>query len=223
MVIAIIAILAALLLPALVRAKQSAYRAVDLNNLKQFGVALSLVAGDNQDTLPWDNWLSGDIILHTQGWLYALGTNEVGGSQYQVQTGSFWPVLGNGKVYLCPSDNTNAAWFRERGQQITSYVMNGAVGGYDRDIYPCQKLAAFNPAGVVFWECANNTELENQTLFNDGASSPAENTSVRHGTVALYAAFDGSSRTMSLTVWSNKMIEPNMNELWCYPGSPDGR
>jgi prepilin-type N-terminal cleavage/methylation domain-containing protein len=36
-VIAIIAILAALLMPALSKSKQSGYRAVDLNNLKQFG------------------------------------------------------------------------------------------------------------------------------------------------------------------------------------------
>ncbi|MGC9943851.1 MAG: prepilin-type N-terminal cleavage/methylation domain-containing protein, partial [Verrucomicrobiota bacterium] len=34
-VIAIIAILAAMLLPALAKAKQSGYRAVDLNNLKE--------------------------------------------------------------------------------------------------------------------------------------------------------------------------------------------
>jgi len=28
---------------------------------------------------------------------------------------------------------------------------------------------------------------------------------------------------MRLTEWTEKMNEPNANELWCYPGSPDGR
>ncbi len=59
-VIAIIGILAALLLPALSKAKQSGYRVVDLNNLKQFGIAMNLVATDNGDVMPWANWASGE-------------------------------------------------------------------------------------------------------------------------------------------------------------------
>ena len=51
-VIAIIAILAAMLMPALSKAKQSSYRAVDLNNLKQLGVATHLTASDNNDLMP---------------------------------------------------------------------------------------------------------------------------------------------------------------------------
>jgi hypothetical protein len=76
---------------------------------------------------------------------------------------------------------------------------------------------------VAFWECVNNTTNENQTLFNDGASSPDENTSARHGKVAIFGAFDGSARLMQLTVWAGKMEEANPNELWCFPDSTNGR
>ncbi len=59
-VIAIIAILAAMLLPTLSKAKQSSYRVADLNNLKQSGVAMNLVTADNNDVMPWPNWASGE-------------------------------------------------------------------------------------------------------------------------------------------------------------------
>jgi len=51
-VILIIAILAAMLLPALALAKQHANKMLCLNNQKQQCVALSVYAGDNQDELP---------------------------------------------------------------------------------------------------------------------------------------------------------------------------
>jgi len=222
-VIAIIAILAALLLPALSKAKQSGYRVVDLNNLKQFGVAMNLVASDNNDLMPWPNWLSGEVDTHQQGWLYALDPNASGTEQFKVETGSFWPVLANQKMYFCPTDDTNSALFKMRGQQISSYVMNGAVCGYTLGLNPPVKLAQLSPSGVAFWECANNTAEENQALFNDGASSPDENTSARHGKVAIFGAFDSSARMMQLAVWAGEMQEAGQNELWCFPGSANGR
>src|ERR1017187_7945702 len=53
-VIAIIAILAALLLPALAKAKPQAQRANCISNLKQWGLAMHLYAGDNSDGIPRD-------------------------------------------------------------------------------------------------------------------------------------------------------------------------
>jgi len=220
-VIAIIAILAALLLPVLSKAKQSGYRAVDLNNLKQLGVAMNLVAADNEDRLPFPNWASLEQASPgPQGWLYTYDTSAP--DLFKVPTGSFWPVLAVQKMYFCPSDDTNSALFKLRPQQISSYVMNGAVCDYGQGTNILIKLAQVSPAGVAFWECNNATAEDNQTLFNDGASSPDENTSGRHGKVAVFGAFDGSACLMQLADWTEKMNEPGPNELWCFPGSPNG-
>jgi prepilin-type N-terminal cleavage/methylation domain-containing protein len=51
-VIAIIAILAGMLLPALGRAKQQAQKATCLNNLRQIGIGMKLYVDENRGTLP---------------------------------------------------------------------------------------------------------------------------------------------------------------------------
>ncbi len=223
-VVAIIAILAAMLLPALSKAKQSGYRAADLNNLKQLGVTLNLVSSDNDDHLPWANWLSGEEANPApEGWLYTRNLQASGQAQFPQKTGSFWSVLNNPKLFLCPSDDTNAPLFKLRPQQLSSYVINGAICEYGQSVDHQPKLAQMNPAGVAFWECNNTTVQDNEENFNDGSSSPDENTSGRHGKVAVLGAFDGSAQLMQLTVWSDKWHSANANELWCYPGSANGR
>ncbi len=55
-VIAIIAILAAMLLPALAKAKARAQEAVDLSNLKQWGLGLTMYVDDSNQIYPWPRY-----------------------------------------------------------------------------------------------------------------------------------------------------------------------
>jgi len=114
-VVAIISILAAMLLPALSKAREKARRAVCTNNLKQWGVVLVMYAGD------YDGWFPGDyriyyIVHHPSSYpyhrpnlIYREGGSEPGIPIREVLM-SYDLVRGN---FYCPSDpkyNTDSNW-----------------------------------------------------------------------------------------------------------------
>jgi prepilin-type N-terminal cleavage/methylation domain-containing protein len=80
-VVAIIAILAALLLPGLSRARNQTARTVDLSNLHQVTIALHLYTADNADVLAWPNWDYGGAMpdgTARAGWLYTPDLSATG-------------------------------------------------------------------------------------------------------------------------------------------------
>lgn len=97
-IIAILAILAAMLLPALAAAKRKAQRINCVNNLKQDGLAFRLWEGDNGDKYPM-----------------AVSTNK-GGTREFVDGGNtfrHFQVMSNElstpKILVCPADDRTAA------------------------------------------------------------------------------------------------------------------
>jgi prepilin-type N-terminal cleavage/methylation domain-containing protein len=95
-VIAIIGILAALLLPALSRAKASAWRVDCINNLRQISLGVHLYATDNSDTLP-----SAPGLIAT-----TYATNHYSIFYKQLVKGYFGLHASSpqDKVFACPSD-----------------------------------------------------------------------------------------------------------------------
>jgi prepilin-type N-terminal cleavage/methylation domain-containing protein len=221
-VMAIIALLAALLMPALSKAKNQAGKATDLNNLKQIMVAVHVYTSESSDVMPPANWDNG----YGLGWLYNYDPSASGPAAYNPNGGLMWPLLHTPKVYVCPSDDLQM-WHwsnhdqqtEQRRQQLSSYAMNGAVVGYMLMLATPVKLSAFQPGDCAFWE----TDETEPFYFNDGANYPPEGVSGRHQAGGIQGVFDGSANYVKLTDWYEQVTETNRNRLWCYPNTPDGR
>ncbi len=130
-VIAIIAILAALLLPVLSRAREIARNSSCLNNLRQFGVAHRLYADDSDDILVGRNWMPGAGA----GWRHLWhNLPSVQGNPLYVNN-----YLTAEAVYLCPT-------FNVRWQSVGVYCPTGhdMAGAVAKDITPAF-CYAYNP------------------------------------------------------------------------------
>lgn len=216
-VVAIIGILASILLPALLKSKDKGVRTVCINNLKQLHLATAMHASDHGDEIPWSNWFRGDQPGR-RGWLYELDPTQSGPARFVLTNGLFWPTLQNPRMYMCPRDTPGTPLFDQRAQQISSYVMNGAVNGYRRIRYPCFKMAEFTAEDILFWE----TDEARPNYFNDGASRPDEGVSPRHTEGAIMASFGGAVEFIKFDAWYREEASPNKSRLWCAPDTPDG-
>lgn len=129
-VVAIVAVLAALLLPVLSGARTRAQRTFCLNNLKQINVAVILYAGDNHESLP--------SAANT-------GDNKIGSNSFQIYykplvmtyVGLKGAPSPQDKIFDCPADTfyygetdfaCHSGSFFSADNDYTSYGFNGQGG-----------------------------------------------------------------------------------------------
>jgi len=127
-VIAIIAILAALLLPALVKAKAKGQGISCLNNLKQLQLAWFMYASDYGERLVYNNDNApGEPVGWIMGW---LPTPQDATNMNLLKQGLLWDYNRSLPTYKCPADRSMA---REAdGRQyprVRSVSMNGNMNG----------------------------------------------------------------------------------------------
>ena len=107
-VIAVIAILAALLLPTLGKSKSQAMAISCLNNVRQLQTCFAMYVHDNDDTLPPNNFVysanSGEPITKSRSW--CPGNTRIDNTTSNIENGLLFPYNRSVAIYRCPADRS---------------------------------------------------------------------------------------------------------------------
>ncbi len=144
-VIAIIAILMAIMMPALQRVKTQAQEMTCRANLRQYGLAQTMYLDDSDDRYPYA-WTS---LVKTE--------SPVSGYQRYCRwhdprypaDGPFWPYLKEDKVHLCPTFNVLA---KSEGSRHPSHVATNPIDpyySYSMNAFLGSSDGSTSPSGVL--------------------------------------------------------------------------
>jgi len=186
-VIAIIAVLGALLLPALSKSKQKARWLACNNNLRQLSLGCKMYADDNGSQLVsswplgWDSypvnpysWCPGWVsLVQPEDPEYGPAPQFSPTNIYALQQGGIWPYMESASVYRCPADNGNISGM----PVVRSYSMNswmngrsmGDPGGYSSFITPWLDAKLTNKLFRMENDIANPSQT--WTLIDEDAST----------------------------------------------------
>jgi len=145
-VIAIIAILAAMLLPTLSRAKSKATAVQCMSNLRQLQLGWTMYANDNQDFLTGNHWVqekdhvSGNWMV---GWIDALTPNVNDNTNIQnlldAKVAQMGPYMKSPGVYRCAASRVMVNEFGAMYPVCRNVSMNVFMGYINNPAQPTYK------------------------------------------------------------------------------------
>ena len=198
-VVAILAILAALLLPALTRSKHSAQRVKCISNLHQLGVATHLYWEENNNAcFRYGGLSTNGGQLYWFGW---IGAGAEGERLFDPRSGALFPYLKGRGVEICPAFDYSMTAFKAKAV--------GATFGYGYNWYlsaprnlpplrinqlsqPAMKALMADAAQVNTWQAPaspDNPMLEEWYYIDTSTNQP--NGHFRHRNKALTLFCDG--------------------------------
>jgi len=179
-VIAIIAVLMAIIMPALHRVKRQARNLICKNNLSQYGLAAKMYLGDWDGNFPYSfTWL-----YKSGGTGHAWHDPSKNLNEHPELAGGMWPYLKSQDIHLCPDfnvvsrtvgthQNESIAFDPQYGYTMNSYL-NGDAYNYVPQQYRDTGLDRIrnesqvkNPSRVMFFSEENSwtvPELQNASI-----------------------------------------------------------
>jgi len=130
-VVAIMAILAAMMLPALAKAKQQAKRIQCINNHKQLAATCLMYVADNDDWLPANGRTDPPDVNHklwVQGAFVRPDANTNSAYLLDERYALFANYLKTTRVYVCPTDRPHVMVGGVKHDKLRSYALNAYVG-----------------------------------------------------------------------------------------------
>jgi prepilin-type N-terminal cleavage/methylation domain-containing protein len=210
-VIAIIGILAALLLPALARAKDMAKRIGCLNNQKQLGLGWEMYSGDFNGRMAINDVEVTDVPRSTtKSWV--VGNAKVDIDPATITSGSIFSYVKNAAVYKCPADLgmiQDTAIPRYRSFSLSCY-MNGPLADTNWGVQPLRQTSQIQNTSktLTFIDEDNNSIDDGHFLYSTNNNNWLNIPGWRHqnGTVLTFA--DAHSE-----YWKWKSSEPTSTDF----------
>jgi len=147
-VVAVIAVLAAILLPVFAQAREKARQASCLSNERQLGAALQLYAQDHDER--WPSHDSSNFQTHSPDGMAGLVVDDWSAAPAASWAGSLEPYVKGRGVLVCPS---NRGWSpgSDPARPPVTYAYNGFASGRAAGTEPDAALI------VLLWDYAKKT------------------------------------------------------------------
>ena len=208
-VIAVIAILAALLLPAIQSAKERAVKIDCWNKLAQ------LAKASESYTLTFEGWMVGGN---------AIGPNGAYPINQPVKTGLLWRYYQDKNVFVCPRDARKAAEYTfSYDLNGNTQVMSGSCISYDgthRFQHGRNTSSVQNAEQLIYW-VEENTDPEakspqgGQWTINDAWLTNLDYSANRHMLRAVVSYADAHAGEIDgLTPWVDKAFQGELRDQY---------
>jgi prepilin-type N-terminal cleavage/methylation domain-containing protein/prepilin-type processing-associated H-X9-DG protein len=204
--IAVIAILAAMLLPVLGKGRLSAQRAACENNLRQLGLATEMYLGDSGGNFFFRSQAA--TAAGQQWWFGWLASGAEGQRAFDLFTGVLFPYLQGSDVRLCPSPAWDSPQFKPKGTNVifsygcNSYLFAAQNGAQTKS--PVSANVVSRPADTALYadsaqvndfQTYNGQSLKNNPMFEENyyidTNSAYPNGHFRHSQKANVTFADG--------------------------------